>query len=257
MAPDGALSLRNVSLAFGGVQAINDLSFEVPSSSICALIGPNGAGKTSVLNVISRFYHPQRGAVRYGTTDLLRLHPYEVITHGMARSFQNVALFKELSVLDNLLVGADHRSKAGLLQNMFRLPASRKHERYARERAEQVLAFLDIADLRYRVAGDLSFGHRKLVDMGRALVANPTFLMLDEPAAGLQDTQKMWLAEVIRRIPREYGATVLLIDHDMGLVLSVSSHVVVVDHGAKIGEGTPDEVRANPAVIAAYLGAEE
>ncbi len=254
--PDRSLRLEDVSLSFGGVQAIRDLSFEAPAGAICGLIGPNGAGKTSVLNVISGFYRPQRGRVRYGDLDLLRLPPHRVIHHNIARSFQNVALFKELSVLDNLLLGADHDSRAGLLQNTLRLPSARRHERAAHERAERVLAFLDIGRLRQRRAGDLSFGDQKLVDVGRALVGDPTLLLLDEPAAGLQDTQKVWLTEVIRRIPREYGATVLLIDHDMGLVLGVSSHVVVVEFGTKIGEGAPAEIRANPRVVAAYLGPE-
>jgi ABC-type branched-subunit amino acid transport system ATPase component len=250
------LRLERVSLSFGGVQAIRDLSFVVPAGSICGLIGPNGAGKTSVLNVISRFYQPQHGVVFYGQTDILRLRPYEVIAHNIGRSFQNVALFKELSVLDNLLLGVDHQSRAGLVQNTLRLPAARRHERAARARAAEVLDFLEIAHLRGRRAGELAFGDQKLVDMGRALMARPTLLLLDEPAAGLPDTRKTWLADVIRRIPHASGATVLLIDHDMGLVLGVSSHVVVMEYGAKIAEGTPAAIRANPRVLDAYLGTE-
>lgn len=257
MEPNHALSVSGVSLSFGGVRAIRDLSFDVTSGAICALIGPNGAGKTSVLNIISRFYRPQEGTVRYGEADLLHLPPYAIAGHGIARSFQNVALFQELTVLDNLQVGAAHLARANLIQNMFRLPAARRHERLARERAERVMEFLDITHLRNRTAGELAFGDQKLVDMGRALVADPQFLMLDEPAAGLQDTQKEWLTGVIARIPDEFGATVLLIDHDMGLVLGVSSHVIVMEQGTKIAEGTPDAIRNNPKVISAYLGTEE
>lgn len=257
MERDQTLAVSGVSLSFGGVRAIRGLSFDVSPGAICALIGPNGAGKTSVLNIISRFYRPQEGAVRYGGTDLLHMPPYGIAGLGIARSFQNVALFQELTVLDNLLVGAAHLAKVNLVQNMFRLPAARRHERLARERAERVMEFLDITRLRNRTAGELAFGDQKLVDMGRALVADPRFLMLDEPAAGLQDTQKEWLTGVIARIPAEYGTSLLLIDHDMGLVLSVSSHVVVMEYGAKIAEGTPDEIRNNPRVISAYLGTEE
>ena len=252
--PERTLRLERVSLSFGGVQAIRDLSFVVPAGSICGLIGPNGAGKTSVLNVISRFYQPQHGVVFYGQTDILRLRPYDVIAHNIGRSFQNVALFKELSVLDNLLLGVDHQSRASLVQNTLRLPAARRHERTARSRAAEVLDFLEIVHLRHRRAGELAFGDQKLVDMGRALMARPTLLLLDEPAAGLPDTRKTWLGDVIRQIPHAYGATVLLIDHDMGLVLGVSSHVVVMEYGAKIAEGTPAAIRADPRVLDAYLG---
>ena len=250
------LAFRDVSLSFGGVKAIDVLSFDVADGAVCALIGPNGAGKTSVLNIISGFYRPQHGSVHYGEVDVLRLPPYRVIHHGIARSFQNVALFPELSVVDNMLVGADHRGRSGLLGNMLRLPASRAHERAARRQAERVLGFLDIARLRDRRASELSFGDRKLVDMGRALMAEPSLLLLDEPGAGLAQRQKGWLGDVIGRIPAEFGATVLLIDHDMGLVLSVSSHVVVMEFGRKIGEGRPEQVRNDPSVIAAYLGGE-
>jgi branched-chain amino acid transport system ATP-binding protein len=257
MVDSAELVLQKVSLRFGGVQAIRDVSLTIPPGHITAIIGPNGAGKTSVLNVISRFYRPQEGRVVYGDTNLLKLRPYQVIGHGIARSFQNVALFRELTVFDNLLVGADHLSRATLVENTLRLPRSWRYERRARQRAERVLDFLDIGHLRRRTAGELSFGDQKLVDLGRALMGDPSFLMLDEPASGLQDTQKSWLATVVRHIPDEYGATVLLVDHDMGLVLSVSSRVVVMDHGAKIAEGTPEEIRSDPNVIAAYLGEEE
>jgi len=249
------LALRNVSLTFGGVRAIEDLSLEL-GDGVTGLIGPNGAGKTSVLNVISGFYRPQQGTVTYDETDVLRLRPHERINRGLARSFQNVALFKELSVIDNLRVGADHLARVGVVRNLLRLPAARRHERDASERAERVLEFLDITRLRTRRAGELSFGDQKLVDMGRALVGDPRLLMFDEPAAGISERQREWLAELIQRIPDEYGAGVLLVDHDMRLVLGVSSHVVVMEFGAKIAEGSPQQVRANERVVTAYLGAQ-
>ncbi|MDA8102906.1 MAG: ABC transporter ATP-binding protein [Nitrospiraceae bacterium] len=250
------LELDGVSLSFGGVRAVNNLSFEIPDGQITALIGPNGAGKTSILNVISRFYTPQHGRVTFDGKDLLQLPPSEIIDVGIARSFQNVALFKELSVVDNLKIGTDHRSSAGLFSNMFRLPRAVKHERDARREAEEVLEFLDIEAIAERRSGTLSYGHQKLVDLGRALVSRPKLLLLDEPAAGTSEGLKAWLATKIKEIPERFGCAVLLIDHDMLLVLGVSQKVVVVDFGSKIAQGTPDEIRQDRRVIAAYLGEE-
>ncbi|MGH9062216.1 MAG: ABC transporter ATP-binding protein, partial [Acidimicrobiales bacterium] len=223
------LDIEGLSLAFGGVQAIDGLDFAIADRAIVSLIGANGAGKTSVLNVISRFYRPQAGRVSYDGVDLLGLAPHELVNHGVARSFQNVALFKDLPVLDNLLVGADHLGRAGLWRNTFRFPAARRHERRARHRAVEVMDFLQIGHLAARRAGELSFGDQKVVDMGRALMADPSLLLLDEPASGMADSQRERLADVIRSVPEETGASVLLIDHDMTLVLGVSSHVVVMD----------------------------
>lgn len=247
------LALESISLSFGGVRAIDDLSLDL-DGGVTGLIGPNGAGKTSVLNVISGFYRPQQGSVRYGDVDLLTLRPHQRAEHGLGRSFQNVALFDELSVLDNLRVGADHLARVGVLRNLVRSPAARRHERDATGRAERVLEFLRMSHLRDRRADELSFGDRKLVDMGRALAGEPRLLMLDEPAAGIAERQRDWLAEVIERIPRDYGSTVLLVDHDMRLVFGVCSRVVVMHFGAKIADGTPDEVRSDGRVVAAYLG---
>jgi len=248
------LQIEDLSLSFGGVKAIDDLHLAVPDGIITALIGPNGAGKTSVLNVISGFYRPQQGRVLYDGLDLLSLPPYQVIQHGITRSFQNVALFGRLSVIDNLIVGFDHRSHAGVLRNMLRTPAVRGHERAARRRAHEVLEFLGITAIARRRAGELGFGERKLVDLGRALMPHPQLVLLDEPTSGLVEAQKAWLAQVLSRIPAEFGAAMLVIDHDMRLALGVSERVAVMDFGHKIADATPDEVRTDPVVIAAYLG---
>ncbi len=248
------LRLRGVSLAFGGVHAIDNLDLDLGERKVVALIGANGAGKSSVLNVINRFYRPHAGSVHYGEVDLLRLRPHQVINHGISRSFQNVVLFDELSVLDNLLVGADHIDRPALLTNLFRLPKARRHNRGAHHRAARVLEFLGIGGLRQRRAGELAFGDRKLVDLGRALTADPSLLLLDEPASGLSDERRETLASLISQVPSEWGASVLLVDHDMELVLSSASHVVAMDFGSKIAEGPPEIVRSHPQVIAAYLG---
>jgi ABC-type branched-subunit amino acid transport system ATPase component len=248
------LQIEELSLSFGGVKAIDDLRLTVPDGTITALIGPNGAGKTSVLNVISGFYRPQRGRVLHDGFDLLSLPAHQIIQRGITRSFQNVALFGGLSVVDNLIVGIDHRSRAGVVRNLIRTPAVRRHERTARQRAHEVLEFLGITAIARRRAGELGFGERKLVDLGRALMPHPKLVLLDEPTAGLVEAQKAWLGRVLSRIPDEFGAAVLVIDHDMRMALGVSTRVAVMDFGHKIADATPAEVRADPVVIAAYLG---
>lgn len=248
------LVLSDVTLSFGGVRAVNNLSMRVDEGAITALIGPNGAGKTSVLNVISRLYQPEQGTVNYGEVNLLSRRPHQVVAAGITRSFQNVALFSDLSVLDNLKVGVDHGGRAGLVRNIVRTPSARRHERQAGEQAWQALEFLGITALADRKAGELAFGQQKLVDLGRALVGHPRLILLDEPAAGTPEALRDRLGELIRDIPSSYGASVLLIDHDMPLVLGVSTHVIVMEFGIKIADGPPVEIRSDPRVLAAYLG---
>ena len=207
-----------------------------------------------MLNVVNGFFRPQRGRVLHDGLDLLSLPPHRIIQRGITRSFQNVALFGGLSVIDNLIVGFDHQSRAGVLRNLIRTRAVVAHERAARQRAQEVLEFLGITAIAGRRADELGFGERKLVDLGRALVAHPRLVLLDEPASGLAEGQRAWLAQVLGRIPADFGASVLVIDHDMRVVLGVSTKVVVMDFGRKIAEGTPGEVRLDPVVVTAYLG---
>ncbi|MBV9170664.1 MAG: ABC transporter ATP-binding protein [Chloroflexi bacterium] len=249
------LSVDNLSIRFGGVTALDDVSFAVERGQIVGLIGPNGAGKTSLFNCISRLYQPSGGSIRLENQELLGLRTHQVIKLGIARTFQNVALFGRMSVLDNVLVGDHARIKSGPVSSALRLPAAQIAEREARERA---LAALDVVGLRHMAqttAGALPFAVQKRVELARALVARPQLLLLDEPAGGLNHTEVRDLSRLIRRVHADYDLTVLLVEHHMNLVMSISDHVVVLSFGRKIAEGPPDVVRNNAAVIEAYLGA--
>ncbi len=252
------LEVRNISLAFGGVKALTDISFDVREHEVRAIIGPNGAGKSSMLNCINGVYTPQQGSITFRGRTFSHMNSRQVAELGVARTFQNLALFKGMSVLDNIMTGRNLRMKSGLLQQALRNPfgwgTAEREETQHREAVERIIDFLEIQPYRKTPVGRMPYGLQKRVDLGRALAMEPQVLLLDEPMAGMNVEEKQDMCRFILDVNDEFGTTIVLIEHDMGVVMDISDRVVVLDYGRKIGDGTPDDVRANPEVVKAYLG---
>ena len=256
MADQGELSVRGVSKHFGGVLAVNSVSMDVRRGGIVSVIGPNGAGKTTLLNMISGFYHPDHGAIRLEGQAITHFSPSRIATLGVARTFQNIALFRGMTVLENLMLGRHVHMRTGVLAAMLRVGPALREEVEHRRVVEEIIEFLEIESLRKRPVASLPYGLQKRVELGRALAARPNILLLDEPMGGMNVEEKEDMARFVLDVNEEWGTTIVLIEHDMGVVMDISQHVVVLDLGEKIAEGTPMEVKENPQVIKAYLGAQ-
>lgn len=256
MNPPVKLHVNDISLSFGGIKALQHVDFKVHEGEIFAVIGPNGAGKTSLINSINGFYHPQQGAIIYEGQDITKLPPYKRAQLGISRTFQNIALYTNMTALDNLMAARHLHMKGNMLTGALFLGPAKKQEIEHRQRVEEIIDFLEMEHVRKTVVGNLSYGLRKRVELGRALALEPTMLLLDEPMAGMNVEEKEDMARFILDIHERQKMTIMLIEHDIGLVMDISHRIVALDFGMKIAEGTPEQISRDDAVIKAYLGQE-
>jgi branched-chain amino acid transport system ATP-binding protein len=248
------LKVENISLSFGIMKVLDDISFDIKQGEIRSIIGPNGAGKSSMLNVINGFYHPQQGSITFKGETRKQMAPHVAASHGIARTFQNIALFKGMSTLDNIMTGRNLKMKTNLFWQALHIGPARAEELENREAAERIIDFLDIQAIRKKPVGKLPYGLQKRVELGRALAAEPELLLLDEPMAGMNSEEKEDMCRFVLDVNSEFGTTIALIEHDMAVVMDLSDRVLVLDYGKQLADGLPDEVRNNQDVIDAYLG---